>query len=159
MSDTYDGYHRSAPPNDWSLTEKIKALRALHGWTQQELADRAAEHLPHGLRLSRRGISGLEKGNDPEFSWPNGTYMHAVHIIAIATALGVPPSYLDREITDNADIGQLRHLLSSIDLAADSRPRVLVKDESGTIPLDHVVSNGLVAGILNRKDDSFVWAR
>lgn len=114
-----DGFVRSLPPNDWTLTEKIKTLRALHGWTQSQLASEAANYLPAGMRLSRRGISGLESGNDPEFSWPNGTYMHPLHIVAIATALKVPPSYLDNTIGNYEDVAQLRRLMDSIDLTVE----------------------------------------
>ena len=100
---------------DLPIHEKVRALRAVKRWNQEELAREAQRHLHGGQRISRRGISGLESASDPEFSWPNGTYMHASHIIAVARALGVPPRYLDPNIGEHDDITQMRNLLNWID--------------------------------------------
>lgn len=119
-----DGYvERTLPPNDWSFAEKVKTLRNLHQLSQTELASRIAEYLPKGMRISRRGVSGLESNNDPEFSWPNGNYVHPLHVIALAKALGVPAEYLDPSLGQTDDVRALRTLLDTVDLNAAERAR------------------------------------
>lgn len=39
---------------------RIRDLRAAHGWTMQQLADRIAEH---GVKITESGISNVENGN------------------------------------------------------------------------------------------------
>jgi transcriptional regulator with XRE-family HTH domain len=119
-----DGFvEKTLPPNDWSFAEKVRTLRNLHKLSQTELASRTAEFLPKGMRISRRGISGLESVNDPEFSWPNGTYVHPLHIIALAKALGVPAEYLDPSLVEDEDVRSLRALLDAVDLTVEDSPR------------------------------------
>lgn len=119
-----DGYLEVAlPPGDWVFADKVRTLRDLHKLSQTELASRVAEFLPKGMRISRRGISGLESANDPEFSWPNGTYVHPLHVIALAKALGVPAEYLDPSLGETDDVRALRSLLDAVDLSVEEAPR------------------------------------
>lgn len=110
-----DGFARSLPPADWPIGEKIRALRLLHGWNQAQLAERAEGFLPAPITCNRRNIGGIEGGTDPDYRWPNGTYTHTAHIVAIAAALGVSPSYLDETLTDSDDLVRMRTLLNWID--------------------------------------------
>jgi len=123
-SERRDGFvEATLPPGDWAFADKVRTLRDMHKMSQTELASRMAEYLPKGMRISRRGVSGLESTTDPEFSWPNGTYVHPLHIIALAKALGVPAEYLDPSLGQTDDVQAMRVLLDTVDLTVAENPR------------------------------------
>lgn len=58
---------------------QVRAQREAHGWTQQELSDRLAEH---GFKLHQTGVARIEKGERP-------TSVEETFILA--GVFGVPP--------------------------------------------------------------------
>lgn len=82
------------------MSLRIKYLREAKGWTQQELADRAA--------MSRSQLAMIEAETRPA---------NTLRLNSIANALGVAPEALFKSASDNSELINLLGRLSPEDRA------------------------------------------
>jgi len=74
--------------------------------TQQELADAARQFMPAGMSMNRKTIQGLE-ACEPDYSYPTGRYVTAIHLLAIARALGIPAAWLSPDLANDQNVATI----------------------------------------------------